>query len=78
MTPGRRGLSDSPLHLLDYDGAVGAEGLLLRFLQTIGAPASLIGANQAGPILNRRREQITRHFRSVLGPLLMARFQRSN
>ena len=73
-----RGLSDSPLHLLDDDGAVGAEGLLPRFLQTIGAPASLIGANQEGPILNRRREQITRHFRSVLGPLLMACFHRSN
>ncbi|PSB38215.1 hypothetical protein [Aphanothece minutissima] len=73
-----RGLSDSPLQLLDYDRAVGAEGLLPRFLQAIGAPPSLVEANHAAPVLNQRRELITRHFRSVLGPLLMARFHRSN
>lgn len=73
-----RGVSDSPLHLVDYDRAVDAEGLLPRFLHAIGAPASVIEANHTVPVLNRRREQTTRHFRSVLGPLLMARFHRSN
>ncbi|MBM5821213.1 MAG: hypothetical protein FJ082_01765 [Cyanobacteria bacterium K_Offshore_surface_m2_011] len=73
-----RGVSGSPLHLLDYDRAVGAEGLLPRFLAAIGAPASLIEADHDAPVLNRRRQEITRHFRRVVGPLLMARFHRSN
>ncbi|MEA5443078.1 hypothetical protein [Cyanobium gracile] len=73
-----RSLSASPLHLYDYDLAVSREGLLACFLAAIGAPASLIEASNAPPVLNRRHEQITRHFRRVFRPLLMARFHRSN
>lgn len=78
-----RSHSASPLHLYDYDQAVSREGLLPCFLAAIGAPTSLIEASSSAPVLNHRRdygnrEKITRHFRRVFRPLLMARFHRSN
>lgn len=74
-----RRLSPSPLQLYDYDKAVEEGGVLPQFMAAIGAPASLIEASAASqPILNRRREHNTRHFRRLLRPLLMARFHRSN
>lgn len=73
-----RGHSASPLHLYDYDQAMGDEGVLPRILAAIGAPASLVEGSRPAQVLNRRREQTTRHFRRLLRPLLMARFHRAN
>ncbi|MCT0206972.1 hypothetical protein [Synechococcus sp. CS-1332] len=73
-----RRLSVSPLHLYDIDQAVSGDGVLPRFLAAIGAPASIIEGSTTQPVLNRRRELTTRHFRRLLRPLLMARFHRYN
>jgi hypothetical protein len=73
-----RRLSVSPLHLFDYDQAVSDGGVLPHFLAAIGAPASLIEDSFAHPVLNRRHERMTRHFRRLFRALLRARFHRSN
>lgn len=73
-----RSHSTSPLHLYDYDDAMAHEGVLPRFLAAIGAPASLVEGSTSHEVLNRRRQQTTRHFRRLFRPLLMARFHRAN
>jgi hypothetical protein len=74
-----RQLSASPLLLFDYDQAVADEGVLPCLLRVLGAPDGLIAAaGRDQPRLNRRLEHVTRRYRRLLRPLLMARFQRSN
>ncbi|MCP9786472.1 hypothetical protein [Cyanobium sp. N5-Cardenillas] len=74
-----RHLSTSRLLLRDYDQAVSTEGVLPCFLRILGAPDDLITkAGREQPRLNSRIEYITRHYRRLLRPLLMARFHRSN
>ncbi|MEA5390971.1 hypothetical protein VB738_06815 [Cyanobium gracile UHCC 0139] len=72
-----RQLSASRLLLRDYDQAVATQGVLTCFLSILGAPEALIAtASCDQPRLNSRMEHITRRYRRVLRPLLMARFQR--
>lgn len=74
-----RQLSASPLLLFDYDQAVADEGVLPCFLRVLGASEGLIvTAGRDQPRLNSRLEHVTRRYRRLLRPLLMARFQRAN
>jgi hypothetical protein len=72
-------LSASRLLLCDYDQAASTVGVLPCFLRIVGAPDSLITTAGCGELrLNTRMEYVTRRYRRLLRPLLIARFQRSN
>lgn len=74
-----RAISGSQLRIFDYDQAIAEMGLLPCFMTIIEAPSALlVAAGSDPPRLNARIERITRRYRRLLRPLLMARFHRSN